>query len=174
MKKELSLDNEKPPVISIVGMSGSGKTTLLEKLIPELRGLGLKVGTIKHDVHGFEMDKPGKDSWRLKQAGSATTIISSPHGIGMVRDVDHDSSLDELKSFFSNMDIVLSEGYKRESKPKIEVFRAEIHDKPLCLDDGNLLALVTDNDVDSGVKRFASDGIKELAVFLSEHFGLKK
>ncbi|HUU81381.1 MAG TPA: molybdopterin-guanine dinucleotide biosynthesis protein B, partial [Acidobacteriota bacterium] len=84
------------PIVLFVGSSGSGKTTLLEKLIPELTRRGLRVGTIKHDVHGFEMDQPGKDSWRHKHAGALASIISSPHQIGEVMDVDHDHSLDEL------------------------------------------------------------------------------
>nr|NIR17513.1 molybdopterin-guanine dinucleotide biosynthesis protein B [Desulfobacterales bacterium]NIW15817.1 molybdopterin-guanine dinucleotide biosynthesis protein B [Candidatus Bathyarchaeota archaeon] len=121
-KKTNPLRPENPAIVSIVGKSGSGKTTLLEKLIPELTGMGLKVGTIKHDVHGFEIDHPGKDSWRHKQAGSRITIISSPQRIGMVMDVDHDHTLDELASFFSGVDIILTEGYKRENKPKIEIF----------------------------------------------------
>ncbi|UCF95758.1 MAG: molybdopterin-guanine dinucleotide biosynthesis protein B, partial [Desulfobacterales bacterium] len=75
-----------PPIVSTVGYSGSGKTTLLEKLIAELKQRGFRVGTIKHDVHGFEMDRPGKDSWRHKQAGASVTVISSPYQIGMVKD----------------------------------------------------------------------------------------
>ena len=117
-KKTNPLRTENPAIVCIVGKSGSGKTTLLEKLIPELTGMGLKVGTIKHDVHGFEIDHPGKDSWRHKQAGSAITIISSPQRIGVVMDVEHDHTLDELASFFSGVDIILTEGLDRvESMP---------------------------------------------------------
>ncbi len=162
------------PIVSIVGKSGSGKTTLLEKLIPELKRRALKVGTIKHDVHGFEIDHPGKDSWRHKQAGSAITIISSPYRIGMVMDVDHDYPLDELAPFLSEVDIILSEGYKQEEKPKVEVFRPEAHNAPLCVDDGNLIALVTDSDTDLGVQRFALDDTKGLADFLITHFKLNR
>ena len=163
-----------PPIVSIVGRSGSGKTTLMEKLIPEFNRMGLKVGTIKHDVHGFELDYPGKDSWRLKQAGSIATIISSPSCIGMVRDVEHDSTLDELAPLLSDVDIILSEGYKREDKPKVEVFRAEIHDRPLCLDDENLIALVTNGDVDSGVRQFSTGDIRGLTDFLIRHFKMNQ
>ena len=100
-----------PPIVCIVGSSGAGKTTLLEKLIPELTCRGIKVGTVKHDVHGFEIDKPGKDSYRHKQAGAVVTIISSPKRIGMVMDTDHDLDLGELLPFYSGVDIVLTEGY---------------------------------------------------------------
>ena len=163
-----------PPVVSIVGWSGSGKTTFLEKLISELKMMGLKVGVIKHHTHGFEMDKPGKDSWRHKQAGATTTIISSPQKIGMVMDVDHDFTPDELIPFFPNVDVVLTEGYKRGDKPKVEIFRAEVHDKPFCLDDGNLIALVTDDDPESDVERFSLNDSRGLAVFLTKYLRLAK
>ena len=77
---------KKTPLFSVVGFSGSGKTTLVEKLIAEMANRGLKIGSIKHDAHGFSMDKPGKDSWRHKKAGALATIISSPFQIGMVKD----------------------------------------------------------------------------------------
>lgn len=163
-----------PPIVAIVGKSGSGKTTLMEKLIPELKRMGLRVGTIKHDVHGFEIDYPGKDSWRHKQAGSEITVISSPQRIGIVMDADHDHTLNELSPFLSGVDIILSEGYKREDKPKVEIFRREVHALPLCVDDGNLIALMTDADVDLGVPRFATDDISGLAEFLVKHFKLNQ
>jgi molybdopterin-guanine dinucleotide biosynthesis protein B len=161
-----------PPFVSVVGNSGSGKTTFLEKLIPELVGRGLKVGTIKHDVHGFEMDKPGKDSWRHKHAGSSATVISSPYQIGMVMDVEHDHKPDELLLLFNGMDIILAEGYKRGDHPKIEIFRTEIIKEPLCKNDKFLLALVTDSDVDFDVPIFSSGATKAVADFLIKHFHL--
>jgi len=162
-----------PPIISFVGSSGSGKTTLLEKLIPELTRLGFKVGTIKHDVHGFEMDKPGKDSWRHKQAGAAVSMISSPFQVGMVMDVDHDHRPDELSSLLSGVDIILTEGYKRKGRAKVEVFRPDGRgEKPLCMNDESLIALVTDTHIDLGVPRFSLNNIKGLADFLINHLGL--
>jgi len=161
-----------PAIVSIVGFSGSGKTTLLEKLIHELMSRRYRVGTIKHDVHGFEMDTPGKDSWRHKQAGAVTTIISSPHQIGMVMDVDHDHDPNELKRFLQDVDIVFTEGYKRGDKPKVEVFRAGLRDEPLCKDDDHLIALVTDTEVELGVPRFSLDDVKGLGDFLVNHFDI--
>ena len=99
-----------PPVVSVVGKSNSGKTTFLVNLIAELTQRGFRVGTIKHDVHGFEMDRPGKDSWRHKKAGASTTIISSPYQIGMVKDVDHDHHPDEIIPLLSDVDIILTRG----------------------------------------------------------------
>ena len=165
-----------PAIVCIVGGSESGKTTLMEKLIPELKRRGVRVGTIKHHMDGFEMDRPGKDSWRHKQAGSVTTIISSPHRIGMVTDVDHDYDPDELASFFlsSGADVILAEGYKGGNKPKVEIFRPEVHEKPLCLEDENLIALITDVEMELRVPRFATDDARGLAHFLIKRFELDK
>ena len=170
----MKISNKKnsPPFVSVVGNSGSGKTTFLEKLIPELIGRGLKVGTIKHDVHGFEMDKPGKDSWRHKHAGALATIISSPYQIGMVKDVEHDHKPDELLPLFNGMDIILTEGYKRGNHPKMEIFRTQIINEPLCKNDTSLLALITDSDIDLEVPTFSLDAVEQVADFLIKHFNL--
>ena len=161
-----------PPIVSIVGKSGAGKTTFLEKLIAELTKRGLRIGTVKHDVHGFQMDKPGKDSWRHKQAGAVAALISSPSQIGMVMDVDHDHDLDELAPFFFGVDLILAEGYKRGKKPKVEVFRPEAHSEPLCRGDEHLLALVSDVFVDLGVPRFSLEDSGGVADFLMTRFHL--
>lgn len=161
-----------PPIISVVGFSGAGKTTLMEKLIGELTHRGYRVGSIKHDVHGFEMDKPGKDSWRHKQAGACTTLISSPYQIGMVMDVDHDHHPDELKKFFTNVNVILTEGYKQQRRPKVEIFRSEIHDEPLCNNDDNIVAIMSDIPVNMKVPRFSLDDIRGLVDFLVNQFDL--
>jgi molybdopterin-guanine dinucleotide biosynthesis adapter protein len=163
-----------PPVVAVVGYSGSGKTTLLEKLISELTQRGYAVGTIKHDVHGFEMDKPGKDTWRHKKAGASATIISSPFQIGMVRDVEHDHRPEELMALLPDMDIILTEGYKKENLPKLEVFRSEVHKAPLFKGDKSLLALISDDPIDLGVPRFSPGNGQKLADFLIKHFNLEK
>jgi molybdopterin-guanine dinucleotide biosynthesis protein B len=155
------------PLIAVVGRSGAGKTTLLEKLIRELKQRGFRIGTVKHDVHGFDMDKPGKDTWRHKKAGAVMTLISSPYQIGMVKDVDHDHGLDELLPLFKDVDLILVEGYKRSTKPKIEIFRPEVHDEPLCRADDQLIALVSDMALDLGVPRFSLDDTSGLAEFLT-------
>lgn len=160
------------PIVSVVGFSGSGKTTFIEKLIPQLTARSIRVGTLKHDVHGFEMDKPGKDSWRHKRAGAAVTVISSPRQIGMVRDVDHDHDPDELKSLFKNVQIILTEGYKRQNKPKLEIFRSEIREKPFCTGDEALIGLISDVSVDLGVPRFSLEDAEGVAEFLISYFKL--
>jgi len=166
----ISTKKTPPPLVCIVGKSGSGKTTLIEKLVPELTKLGLTVGTIKHDVHGFEMDRPGKDSWRHKQAGAKMTLISSPAKLALVKDTDHDHSLDELAGWFQGLDLILTEGYKREAKPKVEVFRPEAHHEPLCREDKNLIALVSDIPLDMGAPRFGLEDPAGVAAFLKKRF----
>ena len=161
-----------PPIITIVGFSGAGKTSLLEKLIPELTRRGFRVGTIKHDVHGFEIDQPGKDSWRHKQAGASTTIISSSRQIGIIMDVDHDHHPDELASLLSNMDIILAEGYKQVDKPKLEVFSPGVHKEPLFKDDEHLVALISDMAVNLDVPQFSMNDIEGLTDFLITYFGI--
>jgi molybdopterin-guanine dinucleotide biosynthesis protein B len=162
------------PIVSIVGKSDAGKTTLLEKLVPELTARGYCIGTIKHDVHGFDIDHEGKDSWRHKHAGARIVAISSPKKVAVVRDVDTEETIHSLATkYFQDADIILTEGYKRESKPKIEVFRSQVHDSPLCKNDNHLVALVSDIPLDLGVPRFELNDIKGLGDFLEQRF-LKK
>ena len=161
-----------PPVVSIVGYSGSGKTTLIEKLIATLKQRCFRVGTIKHDVHGFEMDQPGKDSWRHKQAGAATTVITSPRQVGMVMDSDHDHHPMELLPLMAGMDIVIVEGFKRTNLPKIEVFRPENGKPPACRGDKNLIAVVSNTSLGWGVPRYTSDDIEILADVIMQRFEL--
>ena len=160
------------PLVCIVGFSGAGKTTITVGLVAALKQRGLRVGTIKHDVHGFAMDRPGKDSWRHKQAGASATIISSPAQIGMVMDVDHDHHPLELVPLLGEMDIVLVEGFKRADLPKIEVFRPENEKPPACQKDRNLLAVVSDTHLDWGVPRYTANDCEGLAEFVVAHFRL--
>jgi len=157
-----------PPVLCIVGFSGSGKTTVTVGLVEALRRRGLRVGTIKHDVHGFEMDQPGKDSWRHKQAGAATTIVSSPNQIGMVMDVDHDHQPLELLALMQGMDIVLVEGFKRADLPKIEVFRQETGKPAACRGDRHLIAVVSEAQLNWGVPMYLPDDTEGLCIFILE------
>ena len=109
MQKECIL----PPVISIVGKSESGKTTLIEQLLPELKRRGYRIGVVKHAHHGFDMDRKGKDSYRHKQAGADTVMIASPGRIAMIKDV-RGERLDDLIPFFKDMDLLITEGFKRD------------------------------------------------------------
>ena len=170
----MSAEIDKIPMVSIVGTSGSGKTTLLVKLIPEFIRRGLKVGTVKHHHHQFDLDRQGKDSYRHKQAGASISILSSPSHIGMVMDVDHDHNPDELKKLFSDVDIIFAEGYKNFDAPKLEVFRSEIGGQPFLMDDKNLVALVSDTPLDLDFPQFSADDVVRLTDFLIERFQLNK
>lgn len=114
-------------IIGLSGWSGAGKTTLLKKLIPELRGRGLSVSTLKHAHHAFDVDKPGKDSWEHRQAGAAQVLIASAHRWALM--TEHrggpEPTLSELLAQLAPVDLVIIEGFKREAHPKIEVHRAE-------------------------------------------------
>jgi molybdopterin-guanine dinucleotide biosynthesis protein B len=164
-------EDTRVPIVSIVGRSDAGKTTLLEKLVPELKARGYRIGTIKHDVHGFEIDHEGKDSWRHKRAGAHTVAISSPDKVAVNRDVEGEETLSSLAlNYFQDVDLILTEGYKREEKPKIEVFRSQVHDDPLCEADDSLVALVSDTPLDLGVPRFELDDVKGLGDFVERTF----
>jgi len=159
------------PIVSIVGKSNSGKTTMIEKLVPELVRRGYRVATIKHDVHGFEVDREGKDSWRHKQAGAHTVIISSPQKLALIRDMNHDAELAELRDrFIQEVDLILSEGFKRSNQPKIEVYRKEIHPDLLCTAEDNLLAIGSNQPIDIGVPCFALDDAKGIADLIEKKF----
>jgi molybdopterin-guanine dinucleotide biosynthesis protein B len=136
------------PIICVVGYHESGKTTFIEALIPELKCRGYKVGTIKHDVHGFDIDIEGKDTWRHRKSGSAVVALSSPSRLTVIRELKEEMSLDELvMRFFWDVDIVLAEGFKKLHYPKIEVFRKEIAERPLATSLENLIAVISDDPV---------------------------
>lgn len=141
------------PVISVVGKSGVGKTTALEQVIRELKQRGYKVGTVKHDTHGFEIDRPGKDSWRHAQAGSDAVAISGPGKMALIRRLDHEMSLDEVVGLMGDVDLVITEGYKRGNKLKIEITRRECGTDLLC-EPEELIGIMTDYPVDMQVPQF--------------------
>jgi len=159
------------PIISIVGKSDSGKTTLIEKLVPELRRRGYRIATVKHDVHGFEVDREGKDSWRHKKAGAHTVVISSPKKVALIRDVESDLNLSEIRDkMIRDVDLILSEGYKRDVQSKIEIFRREMHQELLCTKEDNLIAIVSDQTFNVGVPCFDLEDMKGLSSFIEKEF----
>ncbi len=162
------------PVVSVVGKSDMGKTTLLEKLIPELKSRGYRVATIKHDAHSFDIDHPGKDTWRHGQAGSDVVVISSPAKVAMISKVDREKSLDEVIAMLPPVDIILTEGFKRANKPKIEVYRSGTGQEGLLCGAEELIAIASDQVFDLGVPCFGLDDAIGLVNLLEEKYLLKK
>lgn len=159
------------PVVSVVGESGSGKTTFLEKLIGELKARKIRVGIIKHHVHDIEIDTPGKDTWRHSRAGADAVAISTPGKVGLFKMLDRELGLDELARMMGDVDIILTEGYKRGNKPKIEVSRLA-HSNKLVSDPAQLIAVVSDIQWDLGVPVFGLEDFKGVADFLQSKYCL--
>lgn len=157
------------PVISVVG-SGSnlGKTTILCEIIKELKNRGYRVATIKHHHKGdFEIDKPGKDSWKHGQAGADVVVVSSPVKIAKIEKLEEEYSLDEILKTIKNVDIILTEGYKRESKDKIEVLRKGISEKIISKRD-ELFCIVSDFELEEEVRQFKFNEVGEIVDLIEE------
>jgi molybdopterin-guanine dinucleotide biosynthesis protein MobB len=142
-------------VVAFVAKSNTGKTTLLEKVILELQQRGYRIGAIKHGTHSFDIDHPGKDSHRLTAAGAATMLITSPKKLALVKKHSETPPLEKLvETYFSDVDIVLTEGFKRCNFPKIEVHRREQSPTLICRGeehDPTLLAVASDEPLDLDV-----------------------
>ena len=158
-----------PPIVSIVGRSESGKTTLIEKLIPMLTRHSYRIGTIKHTHHAVDTDRFGKDSARHRTAGAETVMLASPGRIAMFK-ATASETLDGLIRYFEDVDLLITEGYKRENKPKIEVLRAAVGSELLCRDDPGLVAVATDADLDVHVPVFRLDDPAAIAEFIEQRF----
>jgi molybdopterin-guanine dinucleotide biosynthesis protein MobB len=146
-------------VVSIVGRSNSGKTTLLEKLIVELKRRGYTVAAVKHSGSDFQLDHPGKDSWRLAQAGSDAVLLASSHTLAFLQKTTHPPTFGDVIDFLGDkFDFILIEGFKECDIPKIEVHRRELGN--LLSPPEKLLAVVTDEQLDVTVPQFSSrDGV---------------
>ena len=144
----------KPPIISVVGLSGTGKTTLLEKLIPQLTEQGIRIAMIKHAHHEFDIDKPGKDSYRLRKAGAQQMLIASSRRMALMteNDTPQEPRLDELvtRLDLDNIDLVLVEGFKHVSFPRIELHRRELGKTLLYPEDPGIIAVASDHLADYG------------------------
>ncbi|MBM3147311.1 MAG: molybdopterin-guanine dinucleotide biosynthesis protein B, partial [Actinobacteria bacterium] len=155
-----------PPLVAIVGKSGTGKTTYVERLIPELLGLGLCVGTIKHDAHDFEIDHPGRDSYRHGAAGSQAYTIASPQRLAFVARLHEELPVVEIaRRFYPAFDLVVAEGYKSSAPHRVELFRRAAGHRDRLLQPEESLALVTDSDLPHRY-RFRLDDPAALAAFL--------
>jgi molybdopterin-guanine dinucleotide biosynthesis protein B len=158
-----------PPIVSVIGKSKSGKTTLIEKLIRELKSRGYCVATIKHSPQESDFDETGTDSWRHIQAGSEATAVSSRDKIVLIKPVIQEATVDEVASLLGeDYDIILAEGFKQGSAPKIEVHRKD--GGTLIEGLKKLIAIVTDEPLETKARQFSPEDVAALADLLEKGF----
>ncbi|MTW20006.1 molybdopterin-guanine dinucleotide biosynthesis protein B [Allochromatium palmeri] len=167
------------PVLGFVAPSGSGKTTLLRRLVAALQAQGLRVGYLKHAHHSFDLDRPGKDSYEIRAAGAAQTLLASRERWALQVENDHkgeDPDLDAMLARFERdrLDLVLVEGFKHARYPKIEVYRAALGQPPLYPDDPEIIALASDDPppVTPHPPVLPLNDIAELVEFIFKRAGL--
>ncbi|MBI2873974.1 MAG: molybdopterin-guanine dinucleotide biosynthesis protein B [Firmicutes bacterium] len=164
-------------MFSVVGRSGSGKTTLIEKLIPELRRRGYRIATIKHDAHGFEIDRPGKDSWRHRRAGAEAVILASADTLAMIRNLDSEPALEEIVRLLEGQgqayDLIITEGYKTADQPKLEVVNTDLSREILTTPVRGLFGVAADRpevlDAPAGITVFHRDDGERIADLVEKH-----
>ena len=163
-------------VFGIAGYSGSGKTTLLEKLIPQFTARGLKVSVIKHAHHGFDIDRPGKDSYRHREAGATEVLLSCNDRWALMheRRDEGEISLDELISRLAPCDLVLIEGFKQEPVPKLEVYRPENGKPPLFPERSDIVAVASNVALAVSLPRLALDDVAAIADFVMNTLQLQE
>ncbi len=156
--------------IGFIGYSNTGKTTLIEKLIPLLRARGLRVSTVKNAHHGFDMDRPGKDSYRYREAGSQQVLIATAERWALLTEVrDGPAPLESLIAHLDPCDLVLVEGFKSEGQfPRIEVRRTTNTEPPIFPRDPNVIAIAADHAIDTALPVLDLNDAAKIASFIVE------
>ena len=165
------------PLLGFAAYSGTGKTTLLRRLLPLLKARGLRVGVVKHAHHSFDTDIPGKDSYELRKAGAAQMLVASRRRWALVtetasaREPRLEDALRHLDQ--ASLDLILVEGFKAESFPKIELHRPGLGHPLLCHDDRSIIAVATDAPlaIDPGVPQLDLNRPDEIAEFMLRALG---
>ena len=178
----ISLVSFPTPLLGFAAYSGTGKTTLLEKLIPLLVAQGLKIALVKHSHHDIEMDKPGKDSYRLRKAGASQVVLAGTHRSICFHEHKqaHDSELTEQLALLNtqNLDLVLVEGYRDQPFPKIELHRSELKKPFIYSQDKNIIALICDTTTQQNINNgvipcdlplFDFEGLNSLSEFIVKY-----
>lgn len=158
-----------PPIISVAGRAKVGKTTFLVKLIAELTLRGYRVGVIKHSVHDFALSEPGRDTWRHAQAGAKVVAFASQNQLAIARQLERELDLDEIVPHLGPVDLVLTEGYKKAHKPKIEVSRRQRGTGLICRA-SEIIAVVSDYPVETDVPQFDLNDAQGVADLLEERY----
>ena len=156
------------------GWSGSGKTTLIEKLLPLFMARGLRVSLIKHAHHSFDVDHPGKDSYRHRQAGAAEVLVTSSRRWVLIHELrgGREPSFDEQVKHLSPCDLLIVEGFKFAPIPKMEVWRAETGEALLHPNDPHIVAVASDAKVQTKLPLLELNAHEAIAAFVLEHLGL--
>jgi len=166
------------PIVSIVGRKNSGKTMLIEGVVSELKSRGKRVGTIKHSDHELNLDDfdhKGKDSYRHKTAGACVVILSSPSRLMIIKETSSPPAISDIRRYLGDVDLILTEGYKSENKPKIEICRKASGEGLLCTKEkDNLVAIATDSEFNPDLPCFMPDDYKGISDFLEKEFIAKK
>lgn len=158
----------------IVGYKNAGKTGLMERLVAEISGRGFTVSTLKHAHHRFDVDHPGKDSYRHRAAGAHQVLLSSRNRWALMTELQgqDEATLDQLLARLSPVDLVLIEGYKRDAHPKVEAFRAETGNPLIARDDPTVRAVASDSPVDIDRPVFDLNDTTAIADFILTEVGL--
>jgi molybdopterin-guanine dinucleotide biosynthesis protein B len=161
-------------IFGFAGWSGSGKTTLVEKLIPRFTKEGLRVSLIKHAHHNFDVDTPGKDSYRHRQAGASEILVTSSRRWVMMHELRgaQEPSFDEQIRRFSPCDLLLVEGFKFAPIPKLEIWRKETGEGLLHPNDPHIVAIATDTKVDTKLPQLDLNDDAAIAAFILKHLKL--
>lgn len=155
-------------VIGLAGWSGAGKTTLLTRLIPHLTGRGLRVSTIKHAHHAFDVDIPGKDSWRHREAGATEVLVSSAHRFALMHELrnEREPELQELLARMAPVDLVIVEGFKRASHRKIEVYREALGKPMLHPGDRAIVGIASDPEMETALPTAHLDDVERISAMV--------
>lgn len=161
-------------VFGVTGWKNAGKTGLMERLVSDLTGRGLRVSTIKHAHHSFDVDHPGRDSFRHRVAGASEVILCSGTRVAQMTELNGapQPSLQDLLARLGPVDLVLIEGYKREAHPKVEAFRAEAGHDLIAPSDPTIRAVASDTSLDLDRPVFDLDDTAAIATFILQEVGL--
>ncbi len=170
------LNNFPVPLLGFAAYSGTGKTTLIEKLIPLLIAEGINIALIKHSHHDIEMDKPGKDSYRLRKAGASQVVLASPFRTIIFKEKKHTEPtlIEQLNCLeFSVLDLVLVEGFRHENFAKIELNRASLHKPLLYPNDKSIVAIASDEKIQTSLFTLDINDVESIKVFIVKFLALK-